>query len=300
MECAQLRIQGNNHMTSIVKPVVEKIHISGLMLNARVWGPPHGFPVIGMHGWLDNAATFDLIAPLLPTIRLVSVDFPGHGFSDYLPKSATYNNIDRALQILQLADALGWSKFSILGHSLGGIVGQLMAVVAPERIRKIALIDVFGMISCPSEEVVLRIQSYLQSSKHPVEHAIYPSMEDAACKRASMNKTRQLTLMAARVLTEGGMKKVPGGYAWTFDERLQLLPPIAVTNEQARFILNNFSSDCALITGSHGILHEYSMADRNIESFPNVRIYVLEGGHHLHLDTPLPVAKILEDFFKDQ
>ena len=46
------------------------------LLGSREWNP-----ISGMHGWLDNAATYDRIAPLLPELKLVSLDFHGHGFS---------------------------------------------------------------------------------------------------------------------------------------------------------------------------------------------------------------------------
>ena len=52
---------------------------------AKVWGKPGGLPVIGLHGWLDNAATFDLIAPHLEGVYLVALDLPGHGLSGHMP-----------------------------------------------------------------------------------------------------------------------------------------------------------------------------------------------------------------------
>jgi pimeloyl-ACP methyl ester carboxylesterase len=51
-----------------------------------VWGPPDGKPVIACHGWLDIAGTFDNLIPLLPqNLRIISLDIPGHGFSDAYP-----------------------------------------------------------------------------------------------------------------------------------------------------------------------------------------------------------------------
>ena len=39
---------------------------------AKVWGSPDGIPVMGLHGWMDNSATFDGIAPLLtPSVRWI-------------------------------------------------------------------------------------------------------------------------------------------------------------------------------------------------------------------------------------
>ena len=51
---------------------------------AKAWGPEDGKPFLGLHGWLDNANTFDTLAPLLPeNIRFIAIDFPGHGKSSH-------------------------------------------------------------------------------------------------------------------------------------------------------------------------------------------------------------------------
>lgn len=48
-------------------------------LIAKVWGPDDGVPVLALHGWQDNAGSFDTIAPLLPShIRLVCLDLCGN------------------------------------------------------------------------------------------------------------------------------------------------------------------------------------------------------------------------------
>lgn len=282
----------------MMEPQITTITIPGLKLNVRIWGPETGIPVLGLHGWLDNAATFDLIAPLLPELRLVAVDFPGHGFSDHLPLCATYNNIDRALQMLQVVDALNWSEFSIIGHSLGGVVGQLMAAIAPERVKKIALIDIIGLISYPSHKVLSQIQLYEQAMRHPVRHAIYPSMDDAAKKRVVGSSSGPISIKAARVLVEGGMRKTAEGYMWTSDPKLQLPSAITMTNEQANVIVENMRSLCLIIAGNDGILYNRGVSDHPLLHAPNVRLCQLQGAHHLHLDTPEPVAQLLADFLQ--
>ena len=62
-----------------------RFSLPSLEVAGKVWGEPGGIPVIGLHGWLDNAATFDHIAPALKGVQLVALDLPGHGLSDHLP-----------------------------------------------------------------------------------------------------------------------------------------------------------------------------------------------------------------------
>ena len=46
-------------------------------LAAKCWGPSDGVRVLALHGWLDNAASFDRLAPLLPHCQIVAVEFAG-------------------------------------------------------------------------------------------------------------------------------------------------------------------------------------------------------------------------------
>ena len=58
--------------------------------NTRTW--------LALHGWLDNAGSFDLLAPGLvsdcPDLRLVCLDYPGHGLSSHLPPGQMYHFLE--------------------------------------------------------------------------------------------------------------------------------------------------------------------------------------------------------------
>jgi len=118
-----------------------RLRLPHLEVAAHLYGPEDGRPVIALHGWLDNAASFSRLAPLLNGVRIVALDLPGHGLSDHRPAGAGYNIWDYAYDILQTAEQFGWQRFSLLGHSLGGIVSVLLAGAMPERIERLALID---------------------------------------------------------------------------------------------------------------------------------------------------------------
>ena len=64
--------------------------VNGLRLTAKAWGDPAGTPTLALHGWLDNANTFDRLAPTLPELDLIAMDFAGHGFSSHRPDGVHY------------------------------------------------------------------------------------------------------------------------------------------------------------------------------------------------------------------
>ena len=55
--------------------------VNGLKLAGLSWGDPSGRPLLALHGWLDNAASFSQLAPLLTDFYVVAVDLTGHGQS---------------------------------------------------------------------------------------------------------------------------------------------------------------------------------------------------------------------------
>ena len=58
-------------------PREHRFDLPGLALAAEIWGSPGERPIIASHGWLDNAGSFSLLAPLLPGNEIVALDLAG-------------------------------------------------------------------------------------------------------------------------------------------------------------------------------------------------------------------------------
>ncbi len=71
----------------------------------------------------------------------VAPDLRGHGASDAPDDEGAYDLALLAGDLLALADALGWESFVLLGHSMGGMVAQVAALAAPERLEALILMD---------------------------------------------------------------------------------------------------------------------------------------------------------------
>ena len=99
-----------------------RLSLPHIELAAHLYGPEDGVPVLALHGWLDNAASFARLAPKLDGLRIVALDFAGHGHSEHRPAGAGYALWDYAYDVLQVAEQFGWQRFSILGHSMGAML----------------------------------------------------------------------------------------------------------------------------------------------------------------------------------
>jgi pimeloyl-ACP methyl ester carboxylesterase len=87
----------------------------------------------------DFADEVDRLAAL--GFHVVSPDHRGHGESDHPPDEDQYTLDRLAADMFGLAVALGWDRFDLLGHSMGGMVAQLMVLARPERVDRLVLMD---------------------------------------------------------------------------------------------------------------------------------------------------------------
>ena len=74
----------------------------GLSYAGLEWGDPNGYPIVALHGWLDNALSFSVMAPFLSKYRLIALDLSGQGLSDHRSSDATYHIWDDVPQLLSL------------------------------------------------------------------------------------------------------------------------------------------------------------------------------------------------------
>jgi pimeloyl-ACP methyl ester carboxylesterase len=75
--------------------------------------------VIAIHGWLSDRHAFDALVPLLDrsAFTVAIPDIRGYGEAMDVAGEFTIDEIAR--DVLELADALGWQDFAVVGHSMG-------------------------------------------------------------------------------------------------------------------------------------------------------------------------------------
>lgn len=134
-------------------PVELRIDVPFGTLAAKVWGPADGKPVLALHGWLDSAASYDTLCPLLnPSLRIVALDFSGHGDSSHKPPGCHYNPLEYVIDVRRAVDHLGWDQFTLIGHSMpaysteaeytvpyGSLAAKLWGDPAKASVRVLAL-----------------------------------------------------------------------------------------------------------------------------------------------------------------
>lgn len=273
-----------------------RLTLPHIELAAHIYGPERGIPVLALHGWLDNAASFTRLAPKLTGARIVALDLAGHGHSGHRPAGCHYSLWDYAYDVLQVAEQLGWQRFTLMGHSLGAIISTLFASAMPERVERLALIDGLLPSTTAPEDAPAKLAEALKGQLLMDERSkpVYLAIEDAVGMRM-MGVGGRVSREAAELLVQRGMMPVPGGYTWRADSRLRLASPLRLDDAQARAFLLNLSVPVDLVIAERGILQGNAGLSL-LQTLTNVHCHHLPGGHHLHLDDEVGARRVADCF----
>lgn len=133
----------------------------GLTLYARDYRQQAGLDVpaiLCLHGLTRNSADFEGVAAALAAdYRIICADQRGRGLSDYDPRPANYQPRVYVDDMFSLLDQLRLEQVIVIGTSMGGLMGMIMAAMQPARIRALVLNDIGPEVDPAG---LARIQAY--------------------------------------------------------------------------------------------------------------------------------------------
>ena len=142
---------------------------TGMTLQYVVQGDPKGPVVVLLHGAGDSWHSWELVLPHLPkTFRTYAVTLRGHGLSDHPAKG--YARADFASDITSLLRLLDLRNVTLVGHSLGSFVAQVVASNDTEgRLSRLVLIG-SGPGRASDPNAPSPVSSYFASVKDPIDY----------------------------------------------------------------------------------------------------------------------------------
>ena len=241
-----------------------------------------GEPVVFLHGFPTSGHLWNDVIPLMPAgHRLVVVDLLGYGRSDP-PEHRPLSLRAHADRIIALLDALGIDRACIVGHDLGGGVAQSMAVHAPARVARLALVDSVAFTGWPSRDV-------------RVARALLRLVRDAvpawvlAVLRADLERGYEDPARAAHSIERFVRPfESPAGRA-VLMRHLQALDPQETRSLAQR--LGEIAVPTAVLWGAHDRFLPLKLGKRLAAAIPGATFQVISGARHFSPeDEPRAVA----------
>ncbi|MGY4109611.1 alpha/beta fold hydrolase [Aeromonas encheleia] len=249
--------------------------------------------LIALHGWLDNGASFLPLAPHLAEFHLICVDLPGHGHSDH--KSTPYVFVDWLDDLYQLSQAAGWSRFILLGHSLGALIASAYAGVFPEQVARLVMLEGLGPLSQPDEAVPAQLRKAILNRSRTRERASngFASLEEAVAARC---KVADIAPSAARLICERQLMARDGRWHWRSDPRLRDLSPLRMSEGQALALIRAIVCPVLFIRGEQGFATLLEQWQLRAVAFGQIEMAVVAGNHHFHMENSAKTAVCIEKF----
>ncbi|XP_078506448.1 serine hydrolase-like protein [Lissotriton helveticus] len=294
-------------------PMKLQIPVPWGRLACLTWGPVEGRPVLCLHGWMDNANTFQKLVPLLPQDRrYIALDFSGHGQSSHLSPGSSYDYKNYVKDLYITLEALNYRQISIIGHSMGGVIGTVFAYLFPDMVDKLGLIDSYGFFPSPLEILLNRERKVIAGGLH-LKRKRDPTVysPEGALKRL-LDANNSLTEQSARILLERGTKEVPGGVIFSRDINVtrQLIPNF--TLDQCLGLMKEIQASILTILASDGMFAsienrttraaQWSDLVQGFQSSLKERyqLELIQGNHFVHLNEPEKVAGLIGRFLQDE
>lgn len=241
-----------------------------------------GRPIMLVHGFTaDGAEVAGVLGPLADRgWHAVAPDLRGHGRSDRPTYADAYSFELLADDVVALADHLGWERFALLGHSMGGAIAQLIALDHGERLTALVLASTFhGPVPGITMELV-------ELGRWVVQQAGMTGLADALDARRAESPDSIATFERLQEVRPGYAEESRARLVATSPDMWMALAPRFVAQEDRLARLADVHVPTAVIVGE---LDSTFLDDcrRLAEAMPGATLALIPGaGHVPQLEQP--------------
>ncbi len=253
-----------------------------MKLFSKIMGQGH--PLIIMHGVFGMGDNWQTLGrKWSENFEAHLLDMRNHGKS---PHSDEFSYDIMCEDLIEYMDAQQISKADILGHSMGGKVAMLFAVLNPDRVSKLIIADIAPKAYEPHHQEILEALNFLDlpliKSRGEAEEKFSTKIQDLG--------TRQFLLKSL-------YWKEKGLLDWRFNLKVIEKEILKVGEELVANAM--FFGPCLFVRGGNSWYIQDEDEDMILEHFPSASLATIEGaGHWLHAEKPLEFFECVNEFLK--
>ncbi|CAG7784747.1 unnamed protein product [Allacma fusca] len=263
-------------------------------------------PIVCIHGWLDNANTFDPLLSLImkPGRTCYAFDLPGHGKSPLSSRGYFDGFAEFLMAINRVMTEFKWNKIVLIGHSMGSVLSFSFSGIFPEFVAGYVGLDIVRSVPRNHIDSIRRLAyGITKIEKKLAEQAGPPTYSyDEILQRTYNGRKESVNLEGCKILLERGAIALPNNkYRFSHDIRVTVPASIPIPETVSEEMAKNLKCPVCIIKGDPG---EYYEPKENFDSFidfmrqnvSDFEFHYAPGTHHFHLNDPQPVAPIITQF----
>ncbi len=250
---------------------------TGVRLNYAEQGDSDGYPIIMLHGYTDSWFSYSRVLPLLSSkCHAYALSQRGHGDSE--KPTDGYAMPELASDVLAFMDAMELGQPTVVGHSMGSLVAQEIALAAPDRLSRLVLI---GSATNIRSDEIRELQRVVNELADPVPRefarefqvsTIHHPVPDEFLDRA-VDESLKLPARVWRAALEG---------------------QLSIENSDR---IESIETPTLLLRGDHDQLFPREAQDALVDRLPNATFKLYpETGHALHWERPNEFVRDFEAF----
>lgn len=283
----------------------KKINVSRGTFNIREGGDKKGFPVIMFHGWPESSYCWEAVASHLdPALHHIAPDLRGLGDSERTMDVNAYQKVELAKDMVEVINALDINEFFLVGHDWGGVVAQEVALLIPERVKRLVLMNISIINNVTGNlEALKKIYKYGGLAFWYQYFQIQPGLPEAMIKG---NEKVWVSHFFGKAGKDGTIdSKSIGEYIRCYS--IKNTPATAASYYRVRKLDNQhwaelvgqkFPMPSLYIHGSDDLVIIPDFFNHIEDCFDSIHVESLKAGHFVQEEKPKEVAALMNDFFK--
>lgn len=289
-------------------PASLTVAANGLRHHVLEWVPSaRSLPATGpgtallLHGFMDAAASWDLVAPSLARagLRVLAPDLRGFGDGPRLPPGAYYYFPDYVLDVADLVEALvpPGAPLLVVGHSMGGNVATIYAGTFPQRVTGLVVAEGAGPPDGDHAHAPDRVRTWIdevRSVRTRGERA-FASREEALRRLAGNHPRIDPEVLRTRL--DALARALPDGrLAWKADPLHGTRSPVPFFAEAYKAFARRVTSPVLFVSGGALGWHPPD-EDERLAAFASLeRVEIADAGHMMHWSRPAQLAEAIVAF----